>query len=82
MVPPWPYFGHGEHTQCMCGTEAFPSVLGFVRRRSGCVRACVRLWDVVEPRAWPRVSPSVGNVTARAWRLHALRTWEEAGEAH
>ena len=64
MVPPWPYFGHGEHTQCMCGTEAFPSVLGSVRRRSVCVRACVRVWDVVEPRAWPRISPSVENVTA------------------
>ena len=63
-VPPWPYFGHGEHTQCMCGTEVFPSVLGSVRRRSGCVRACVRVWDVVEPRAWPHISPSVENVTA------------------
>ena len=67
MVPPWPYFGHGEHTQCMCGTEAFPSTLGSVRRRSGCVRACVHeTW-------WNR---GLGLASLLLW------TWEKAGEAH
>jgi len=56
----------------MCGTEAFPSTLGSVRRRLGCVRACVRVWDMVEPRAWPRISPAADMGEGRGSSLEVL----------